>query len=306
MENTPTLAPAPIPINKVAIPFKPRSGYKLKNGFTFGSDPEFFLYDTSKQDFVRASRYFSGTKKNPEPIGYGNFLQADGMALEINTNPTSSDLDFDSYVVFCLAEAVKRMPPSVIICTNPSVTFSEREWDETPDEDKILGCSPDMNAWEQSVNSPPQVDENSRLRTLGGHVHVGWTEDASPADFDHFKNCVEFVQQLDYYLGAWSLKYDKDKSRRALYGKAGSCRIKPYGVEYRVLSSFWCDTRQGRREVFSRASKAITAMSDNFFPESTGKSIHNSGITFNELVIQSINSGVNKRDLTRYMSEIGV
>jgi len=35
------------------------------------------------------------------------------------------------------------------------------------------------------------------------------------------------------------LKFDKQKNRRAFYGQPGLFRKKPYGIEYRTLSSFW-------------------------------------------------------------------
>jgi hypothetical protein len=75
------------------------------------------------------------------------------------------------------------------------------------------------------------------------------------------------VKQLDWYLGGWSLQKDPDPIRRRLYGKAGACRYKPYGVEYRVLSNFWVTSAITRRLVWNRMQAALYAMSNDFLPE---------------------------------------
>jgi len=78
-------------------------------------------------------------------------------------------------------------------------------------------------------------------RTAAGHIHIGWLDDVlqNPEDAAHMTTCARIVQQLDFYLGLPSLFYDMDTERRNLYGRAGSFRPKPYGVEYRVLSNQW-------------------------------------------------------------------
>jgi hypothetical protein len=68
------------------------------------------------------------------------------------------------------------------------------------------------------------------------------------------------VKQLDWYLGGWSLKHDSDPTRRTLYGRAGACRLKSYGVEYRVLSNFWMTTADRRKAVWNRMQLAVKAM----------------------------------------------
>jgi hypothetical protein len=44
-----------------------------------------------------------------------------------------------------------------------------------------------------------------------------------------------------------------------LYGKAGACRYKTYGVEYRTLSNFWVLSTDLRREVWERTMAACQA-----------------------------------------------
>jgi hypothetical protein len=130
----------------------------------------------------------------------------------------------------------------------------------------------------------PQDCRTIQLFGAGGHIHFGWTEDADTTDLQHMMNGFDLVKQLDWFLGAWSVKHDKDVERRRLYGKAGACRIKPYGVEYRVLSNFWVMDKALRLEVWNRMVSAIETMSKTTYADSVGS-------TYNQLVREAINGG---------------
>src|SRR3546814_5830384 len=107
-----------------------------------------------------------------------------------------------------------------------------------------------ISDWSSDVCSSDLASQNPLMRCAGGHLHVGWTEGESLGSIQHVMNCSDLVKQLDWYVGLWSLGKDKDKVRRSLYGKAGACRIKPYGVEYRVLSNFWIKNKKSRLETW--------------------------------------------------------
>ena len=79
------------------------------------------------------------------------------------------------------------------------------------------------------------------------------------------------VKQLDFYLGLPSLFYDNDVDRRAMYGKAGCCRFKPYGVEYRVLSNKWLSDKKLTSWVYRATMAGANAlMEGNFLPATYG------------------------------------
>jgi len=249
-------------------------------GFKFGADPELFVVDLDGE-FVSAEGLIPGTKEEPYKVP-GGAIQVDGMAAEFNIDPVTSFEEFNGNIMKVMKTLKRMLPDGYDLRCVPTATFSEKVWEETPDIAKILGCTPDFNAWTGSVNPPPNTDATPRLRTASGHVHIGWTEDGDISDKDYVRNCRDLVKQLDYYLGAWSLDVDPDPVRRKLYGKAGAMRFKPYGAEYRVLSNFWLKSAAGRRAVWNRMQKAIFSMRTGFLPEVAGAH-------FNELVIQSIN-----------------
>lgn len=256
-------------------------------GFTVGADPEFFLYDVNKGELIAAEDYLRGSKEEPFKLNKGA-VQVDGMAGEINIDPASSYEDFNNNLLTVLKQVRKMLPSHVEIrYGSPTAHFSKKVWEKASEECKMLGCSPDYNAWTGTTNPPPNVAPGSRTRFAGGHIHIGWTEDQPLSDATHILNARELVQQLDYYLGAWSLIYDGDKERRQQYGKAGACRIKPYGVEYRVLSNFWLGESTYRREVWNRVQSAIKTMRSSFYPQLYGEISY----TFNDMLIKSINEG---------------
>lgn len=118
-----------------------------------------------------------------------------------------------------------------------------------------LGCDPDFNAWVGKAN--PRPDGDRPFRTASGHVHIGWTNGEDKDDAGHIARCNAVVRQLDFFLGLPSLFYDGDTRRRSMYGKAGACRYKPYGVEYRTLSNAWLNSEELIKWVFRNTQKGV-------------------------------------------------
>lgn len=233
--------------------------------FKFGCDPELFVADENGK-FVCADGLIPGTKDEPYKVEYGA-VQVDGMAAEFNIDPATCYEEWENNIVAVLKQLKAFLPKGYSLVPVPSVTFTQDVWESAPTDAKVLGCSPDFNAWTGGVNPPPEDVENPTLRTASGHIHIGWTDDADVTNMKHIKHCQDLVRQLDWFLGAWSLSKDEDPVRRRLYGKAGACRYKPYGVEYRVLSNFWLTSKPLRREVWNRLQQALHEMRSNFLPD---------------------------------------
>lgn len=209
-----------------------------------GCDPEVFV----KQGgfFKSAFGLIKGDKKNPQKVPNGA-VQVDGMALEFNIDPASTEDQF-SYNVQDVFNTMKLMVPEYEVVASPVAHFDADYMRQQPDAALELGCDPDYNAWTGLANIKP--DGNRPMRTASGHVHIGWTENEDINRQDHVGACHMIVKQLDFYLGLPSLMYDGDVLRREMYGKAGCYRPKSYGVEYRTMSNAWLKSEKLMRWVF--------------------------------------------------------
>lgn len=231
---------------------------KLK--LKIGADPEIFLLRNGH--YMSAHGLKCGTKDKPLATKHGS-VQVDGVALEVNVTPAETSAEFVTNlrnVMNDLKEIVHREERTAKLHVAPSIFFGKDRLAELPLEARALGCTPDFDAYTKRLN--PRPDENCEWRTAAGHIHVGWTEDQHPRDVSHFNMCARLAIQLDYYLGLPSLLWDYDATRRKLYGGPGSFRPKPYGMEYRVLSSAWIKSSALTSYVFEQTKKGFEALLD--------------------------------------------
>ncbi len=261
-----------------------------REGFLFGADPELFVRN-GEGEFISAEGLIPGTKEEPYKVE-GGAIQVDGMAAEFNIDPAATFKDFNRNIERVMKQLQEMLPAGCTLDSTSAVRFKPEIFDASPDKAKMLGCSPDFNAWTGEINPPPKDPDDPYFRCLGGHLHVGWTEGADMSDQQHIMNGRDLVKQFDWFLGGWSTKMDSDPTRRNLYGRAGACRFKDYGVEYRVLSSFWVTSRDRRLSVWNRMQQAIGAMSKSFYPEAISSS-------YSDQLVAGINSCSLPADLTR-------
>ena len=203
------------------------------NQILIGADPEVFVKQNGV--FCSAAGLIEGTKERPNPVK-GGAVQVDGMALEFNIDPVRSSRDFIEVVNTVMAELQKKVQNHEIVI-EAVADFSDEVLRNTPAEALVLGCDPDWNAWTMNVNETPNA--NVTFRTAAGHVHLGYVTLQSIDDIEAQDMAGAMARQLDFYLGLPSLLYDSSIRRRELYGSAGAFRVKPYGMEYRVLSNQW-------------------------------------------------------------------
>lgn len=216
-----------------------------------GCDPEVFVKRNGV--FESAHNLIRGDKKNPQKVNRGA-VQVDGMALEFNIDPAASENEF-LLNVQTVYDIMKEMVPGYELVATPVADFSFEYLKAQPKEALELGCEPDFNAWTARVN--PRPDGERPMRTASGHVHIGWTEGEQIDGLDHVGRAQAVVKQMDFYLGLPSLVYDGDVRRREMYGRAGACRYKSYGVEYRTLSNAWLNSPELIKWVFRQAKKGL-------------------------------------------------
>lgn len=190
-----------------------------------GGDLE-FAFKNDAGNFIPAGMLpINGVKGAPEPYPTGG-IEVDGCAVELTFPPADDEDAFVGNILNHYAAMADRFSIYGKLVTVSSVEFDEAVLRMVPGSSQ-MGCDPDFNVWTGKENPKPRP-KTPGFRTFGGHVHI---ENGNEA----------LIKACDLILGMWSVCFDKDKERRSLYGKAGAFRFKPYGVEYRVLSNFWCN-----------------------------------------------------------------
>ena len=191
-----------------------------------GADPELFLRNAAGS-LVSVIGKVGGSKQEPLQIidlPKGFTLQEDNVAIELGIPPAASAEEYITNLQTCMQRALQVLP---------GLEFDTRSAASFPDEELehpmswVFGCEPDYNAWTGKENRKPKADDKN-LRSAGGHIHV-------ESDVDR----NELVKAMDFTLSIPSVIMDNGILRKKLYGKAGACRYKPYGVEHRVLSNYW-------------------------------------------------------------------
>lgn len=223
--------------------------------FTIGADPELFLID-EKDSFVSVIDKIGGTKTNPNqlPLGDGFAVQEDNVAVEFNIPPARNAFEFKSNI-FTAIDFLSNYFNDV-----HKLRFSKQASANFPKDQlvdpraQVFGCDPDYNAWTRMENKKPSCDDFT-LRSAGGHIHVGFEAKDVEEKFN-------LIKCMDLYHGVPSVFMDKDEKRKKLYGESGACRIKPYGVEYRVLSNYWVHDLQLIQWIWEQTEHAINALDE--------------------------------------------
>lgn len=245
--------------------------------FLLGADPEVFVKQGGKH--ISAHGMIAGTKKAPLPVDKGA-VQVDGMALEFNIDPAQTATEFVRNIDTVYNRLKRMIPADCTLDIVPTAYFDPEYIKSQPEEATELGCDPDFDAWTGTKNPRPNASVD--FRTGAGHIHIGWAEDMSLSDPDHFEACCMMVKQLDCSLGILSILWDRDTKRRELYGKLGAFRPKSYGVEYRTLSNSWLRSVALKKLVWT-----ITKIA--FYDLMNGNQYYNSHA--NQMVVAAINKG---------------
>ena len=257
--------------------------------FSLGADPEIFCLGQDN-NYRSAIDTFGGTKEQPRPLeelGEGFYVQEDNVALEFNIPPSETSDVFVKNINSMVSHLSK------LAAENFNLHFSKESGVLFPFEQLMdsraleFGCEPDFNAWTGRKNPRPAAGD-PRLRSAGGHVHVGVEEQLTKKD-----KC-RIAQLMDLHLGIPSVLMDSGTMRKELYGKAGAMRFKSYGLEYRTLSNFWVFEDHLNKWVWDATERAL--------------SDYKSGVdisSMEELLVGTINYN-NTRQASQIVSEYGL
>lgn len=229
---------------------------KIFGRVTLGADPEVFIVNKEGVPWGAAQTEVTGTKEKPQPRPYGA-IQVDGLALEYNIHPVDNIEDWVRLHKEAMVDVETFAKKIGCRISTASLLHFDKYIETTkpdPEGDELLfGCDPDFNADTLKENVMPDVSEDIKFRTTGGHIHIGiekWEElHGGDKDIANMM-AARIVKALDLLLGVPSVSLDNGFERKKLYGKAGAYRVKPYGVEYRTLSNFWVFDEQSMRAAF--------------------------------------------------------
>lgn len=189
---------------------------------TIGSDPEFFIQNKDGK-LISSIGIIEGTKDIPNRLkflGAGFAIQKDNVLGEFNVphgysaKEVSNNISIMKAYISGLLES-KGLHP---------VYAASGVYDDdqlTSDEAKEFGCSPDYNAWTNSINEKPE-GTSTNLRSAGMHQHIGYDNKSA-------KRSRDIIKALDVFVGVPSVIIDTDTKRRSLYGKAGCFRHTLFG-----------------------------------------------------------------------------
>jgi hypothetical protein len=211
--------------------------------FTIGTDPEMFA--SKGKRWVSAIPLIKGTKENPDPLPNGGTVSHDNVAVEFTIEPAQSKKEFVQNIGDALQDVKDFLPKEVSLNIVPSAVFGRRELKHK--KAKQFGCSPDYNAYTRQKNIVPQGAEKRKLRTCGGHIHVGFVEGTENKVLQIPIGKAHLIKMMDLFHGIFSTVLDfspEAVKRRTLYGKPGCYRDTDYGVEYRTLSNYWLKSPQ--------------------------------------------------------------
>lgn len=249
---------------------------------TVGADPEFFLKDTNTNRLISSIGLVGGSKEHPKPIDdYGHCIQEDNVAVEFNIPAARDAFSFTKSIQFVL-DHVKNtyaIPNNLELAIVPSGVFDEDQLNN--EAARTFGCDPDFNIWTMRENPRPEAGAGGRMRTAGGHIHVGFTKTSNSVDEQ-----IALVRAMDLFIGVPSVLLDDDTDRRSMYGKAGAYRDKSYGVEYRTVSNFWIKSEKLINWAFESTLRAV-----EFCRTERGRNILN-----HEVVGEAICNAINNSD----------
>ena len=199
-----------------------QENFQYKN-ITIGTDPEFFIQNSDGK-LISSIGVVEGTKDIPKRLkflGAGFAIQKDNVLGEFNVphaysaKEISNNISIMKAYINGLLES-KDLHPVYIA----SGVYEDDQL--TSEEAKEFGCSPDFNAWTNSVNKKPE-GTSTNLRSAGCHIHIGY-------DGKTAKRSRDIIKAMDVFIGIPLVIIDTDTKRRSLYGKSGCFRHTMFGV----------------------------------------------------------------------------
>lgn len=225
-----------------------------------GADIEMFISD-KEQKIISAEPFIQGSKHKPFMWDEGYGIQLDNVMAEFTMPPSSSKQEFIYSIKKSIEYIQSQIPKDCKVVGLPTAYLDKKEL--MSESAQTFGCEPDYNAYSLSIQRVKRKKANPLMRTAGGHIHIGYD---NPTPFKGGTRLYKderqvIVKNMDALIGVPLVLIEPDNERKLLYGKAGSFRPKPYGLEYRTPSSYYVEIGL-EGWVFDQAVEAAQRVND--------------------------------------------
>ena len=183
----------------------------MNQTITYGSDPEFHLWDNQKKRIVSAIPVVKTDKNRPVHLGGGIHAYADNVLIETSFPPADNKKQFIGRFRAAFDKMQNfigdryRLLPKAAHKYHKDELKDPKSWE--------IGCSPNFDAYKCSMNNPLPFQDG--LRTGSCHFHIGHKS------LIDFSTRIDTIKLLDIFLGCASVIFDTDKTskaRRKYYG----------------------------------------------------------------------------------------
>jgi len=223
---------------------------------TIGADPELFFVEARTNIPRSAEGLLGGDKHHPvqmQGLAPGFMVQEDNAAAEFNIPPCTSLDGFTKSIhesLRYIGQIAKKNRLKLAIV--PDLDFPIEQL--ATKHCQTLGCDPDFNCWTEQENPAPRAPET--MRTAAGHIHIGWNK-------PDWEQVMWMARAFDLFVTVPSLLVTEPNRRRQLYGKAGACRPKKYGVECRSVDNFWLAKKSYQEVLWANVLNIVEHMNDD-------------------------------------------
>lgn len=259
----------------------------LSSTVTYGADPEFILCDPKDEDQIvlYSSKLGMPFNEGGEYAMSSLLIGADYGLLELRPEHSTSCMGLAERIEFLVSsfEKYNKQQKGPKIKETEAVPFmhkiqrmreimDEREEIDyggnrskaggvqvtTISDIAIAGSEYYGTSLTAYDNTPGFIVGTDKILTAGGHLHFG----GSCIKLLSMPQLKSLIRKLDERLLPIAAKVETKAAelRREYYGFPGEFRLKPYGIEYRVLSCapFWKKNIVVLKEILVEASRIIT------------------------------------------------
>lgn len=210
-----------------------------------GTDFEGFIRMDGR--YIPAERVLKGGKDSPITLSRGVVGHPDNVMAEAAIAAPVEPKDFAKAVLNARKSLEEYIHPALFV-PESSHKFAE-EWLADSRYAEEVGCLPDMDTSGNTYKY--KASDLGLYRYAGFHIHFDVSPTIDPSYAARVVDCTIGLASIAF---GWDHRQGR---RRSFYGTAGRHRVKPYGIEYRTLSSKFINNIQEAQPVIEAVADAL-------------------------------------------------